>query len=100
MVRSLDTPLEPSSIAGTKPPRGKPVAAIRGTASHRTCLCLESSRTTQIVRDRLKMLATVTRDHIMTTAFANTLTLRSIEAGAAKILIDAFLSDNRSWDKG
>ena len=46
------------------------------------------------------MHARVTRDHIMTTAFANTLTLRSIEAGAAKILIDAFLSDNRSWDKG
>jgi L-ascorbate metabolism protein UlaG (beta-lactamase superfamily) len=36
----------------------------------------------------------------MTTSFANTLTLSSIEAGAAKILIDPFLSDNPSWDKG
>ena len=36
----------------------------------------------------------------MTTSFANTLTLSSIEAGAAKILIDRFLSDNPSWDKG
>jgi hypothetical protein len=27
-------------------------------------------------------------------------TLSSIEAGAAKILIDPFLSDNPSWDKG
>jgi hypothetical protein len=31
----------------------------------------------------------------MTTSFANTLTLSSIEAGGAKILID-----NPSWDKG
>jgi hypothetical protein len=29
-----------------------------------------------------------------------TLTLSSIEVGAAKILIDPFLSDNPSWDKG
>ena len=36
----------------------------------------------------------------MTTSFANTLTRSSIEAGAAKILIDPFLSDNPSWDKG
>ena len=36
----------------------------------------------------------------MTTSFANTLTLSSIEVGAAKILIDPFLSDNPSWDKG
>jgi len=36
----------------------------------------------------------------MTTSFANTLTLSSIEVGAAKILIDPFLSDNQSWDKG
>ena len=41
------------------------------------------------------MLATATRDH---TSFANTLTLSSIEVGAAKILIDPFLSDNPSWD--
>jgi hypothetical protein len=46
------------------------------------------------------MLATVTRDHIMTTSFANTLTLISIDASAAKILIDPFLSDNPSWEKG
>jgi hypothetical protein len=45
------------------------------------------------------MLATATRDYIMTTSFANTLTLSSIEAGAAKILIDSFLSDDPSWDK-
>ena len=32
--------------------------------------------------------------------FANPLTLSSIEVGAAKILIDPFLSDNASWDKG
>ena len=38
------------------------------------------------------MLATATRDH--------TMTLSSIEAGAAKIVIDPFLSDNPSWDKG
>jgi hypothetical protein len=35
----------------------------------------------------------------MTTSFANTLTLRSIEAAAAKNLIDPFLSDNQSWDR-
>jgi hypothetical protein len=29
-----------------------------------------------------------------------TLTLSSIEVGAAKILIDPFLFDNPSWDKG
>jgi hypothetical protein len=46
------------------------------------------------------MLATATRDHTMTTSFADTLTLSGIEAGAAKILIDPFLSDNPSWDKG
>jgi len=46
------------------------------------------------------MLATATRDHTMTRSFANTLTLSSIEVGAAKILIDPFLSDNPSWDKG
>ena len=34
--------------------------------------------------------------HTMTTSFATALTLSSIEAGAAKILIDPFLS----WDKG
>jgi hypothetical protein len=32
--------------------------------------------------------------------FASTLTLSSIEAGAAKILIDSFLSDSPSVDKG
>jgi hypothetical protein len=42
------------------------------------------------------MLATTTRDHTMTTSFANTLTanaltLSSIEAGAAKIVIDPFV---------
>ena len=36
----------------------------------------------------------------MTTSFVNVLTLISIEAGAAKILIDPCLSDNPSWDKG
>jgi hypothetical protein len=36
----------------------------------------------------------------MTTSFASTLTLSSIEAGAAKILIDSFLSDSPSLDKG
>jgi hypothetical protein len=46
------------------------------------------------------MLATVTRDHIMTTSLATTLTLIRIEAGAAKILIDPCLSGNPSWDKG
>jgi hypothetical protein len=35
-----------------------------------------------------------------TKAFANTLTLSSIEVDAAKILIDPYLSDNPSWDKG
>ena len=35
----------------------------------------------------------------MTTSFAHTVTLSSIEAGAAKALIDPFLSDNPSWDK-
>ena len=34
------------------------------------------------------MLATATRDHTMTTSFANTLTLSNIEAGAAKIEIE------------
>jgi hypothetical protein len=38
------------------------------------------------------MLSTATRDH--------TLTLSRIEAGAAKIVIDPFLADNPSWDKG
>jgi hypothetical protein len=46
------------------------------------------------------MLVTVTRDHAMTISLANTLTLTSIEAGAAKVLIDLFLSDKPSWDKG
>jgi hypothetical protein len=46
------------------------------------------------------MLPMATRDHTMTTSFANTLTLSSIEVGAAKILIDPFLSDSPSWDKG
>jgi hypothetical protein len=46
------------------------------------------------------MLATATRDHTMTTSFANTLTLSSIEAGAAKIVIDPFLSDNPSPGQG
>lgn len=36
----------------------------------------------------------------MTISFANILTLISIEAGAAKVLIDPFLSDNPTWDKG
>jgi len=45
------------------------------------------------------MLATATREHSMTASFANTLTLSSIEAGAAKALIDPFLSDDPSWDK-
>ncbi len=36
----------------------------------------------------------------MTTSFANTLTLSSIEVGATKILIDPSLSDSPSWDKG
>jgi L-ascorbate metabolism protein UlaG (beta-lactamase superfamily) len=43
---------------------------------------------------------TATRDHTMTTSFGNTLTLSSIEVGAARILIDPFLSNNPSWDKG
>ena len=34
----------------------------------------------------------------MTTSFANTLTLSSVEADAAKIAIDPFQSDNPSWD--
>jgi hypothetical protein len=46
------------------------------------------------------MLATATRNHTMTTSFANTLTVSSIEVGAAKILIDPFLSVNASCDKG
>jgi hypothetical protein len=46
------------------------------------------------------MLATATRDHTMTTSFGNTLTLSSIEVGAARILIDPFLSNDPSWDKG
>ena len=36
----------------------------------------------------------------MTTSFANTLTLSSVEADAAKIAIDPFQSDNPSRDKG
>jgi L-ascorbate metabolism protein UlaG (beta-lactamase superfamily) len=39
----------------------------------------------------------------LATSFANTLTLSSIEVGAAKILIDPFLSDNPSdnpWGQG
>ncbi len=39
-------------------------------------------------------------DPASTASFANTLTLISIEAGSAKILIDPCLSDNPSWDKG
>src|SRR4029450_5304070 len=40
-----------------------------------------------------------TRDHTTTTSFADTLTLSSIQAGAAKIVIDPFLSDDPSWYK-
>jgi len=46
------------------------------------------------------MHPTATRDHTMTTSLANTLTPSSIEVGAAKILIDPFLSEYPSWDKG